>query len=109
MISFASSSSGADAAGVLRTALHIGIGLASAAFLGLKMSGVVGKGYDKSIPTVALRLGNKTHDAEYSEDPDLFLSTCEERYGPVFNLYIFNQFSTMVSGPLAREIFMNEN
>ncbi|KAF9954472.1 hypothetical protein BGZ72_004577 [Mortierella alpina] len=109
MLSLVSSASGADAAGVLRTALPIGIGLASAAFLGLKMTGMVGKGYDKSIPTVPLRPGDNTHDAEYSEDPDLFLLTCEQRYGPVFNISINNKFATIISGPLAREVFMTED
>ncbi|KAF9570519.1 hypothetical protein EC968_001741 [Mortierella alpina] len=108
MLTLVSSSSGADAVGVIKAALPIGIGLASAAFLTLKMTGQIGHGLDKSIPTVALRPGNKTHDEEYYEDPDLFLSTCEELYGPVFNLLIHNQSITIVSGPLAREVFMNE-
>ncbi|KAF9973396.1 hypothetical protein BGZ75_001194, partial [Mortierella antarctica] len=109
MLGLVSSSSGADALGVVRAALPIGIGLASAAFLSLKVTGMIGNGLDKSIPTAALRPGDKTHDAEYSEDPDLFLSTCEELYGPVFNIFIYNQFITMISGPLAREVFMTEN
>ncbi|KAF9288598.1 hypothetical protein BGZ68_010898 [Mortierella alpina] len=109
MLGLISTSSGADAIGVLKAALPIGIGLASAAYLTLKMSGQLEHGFDKSIPTVALRPGDKTHDAEYFEDPDLFLSTCEERYGPVFNLYFYNQFITMISGPLAREVFMTED
>ncbi|KAF9570517.1 hypothetical protein EC968_001739 [Mortierella alpina] len=109
MLGLVSSSSGADALGVIRVALPIGIGLASAAFLSGKLAGTIENKLDKSIPTVALRPGDKTHDAEYHEDPDLFLSTCEERYGPVFNIFIFNQFITMISGPLAREVFMTEN
>ncbi|KAF9953536.1 hypothetical protein BGZ72_005346 [Mortierella alpina] len=109
MLALVSTSAGADAVGVLKAALPIGIGLASAAYLTLKMTGQIGHGLDKSIPTVALRSGDKTHDAEYNEDPDLFLSTCEERYGPVFNLHIFNQLITIISGPLAREVFMTED
>ena len=58
---------------------------------------------------MALRPGNKTHDEEYYEDPDLFLSTCEELYGPVFNLLIHNQSITIISGPIAREVFMTED
>ncbi|KAF9963475.1 hypothetical protein BGZ70_007394 [Mortierella alpina] len=109
MLTLVSSSSGADAVGVIKAALPIGIGLASAAFLTLKMTGQIGHGTDKSIPTVALRPGNKTHDEEYYEDPDLFLSTCEELYGPVFNLLIHNQSMTIISGPIAREVFMTED
>ncbi|KAF9934633.1 hypothetical protein BGZ67_003769 [Mortierella alpina] len=109
MLGLASTSSGADAVDVLKAALPIGIGLASAAYLTLKMTGQLNHGLDKSIPTVALRPGDKTHDAEYFEDPDLFLSTCEKRYGPVFNLYFYNQFITLISGPLAREVFMTDD
>ncbi|KAF9963473.1 hypothetical protein BGZ70_007392 [Mortierella alpina] len=109
MLGLVSTSSGTDALNVVKVALPLGIGLASAAFLSLKMTGMIGNGLDQSIPTAALRPGDKSHDAEYTEDPDLFLSTCEECYGPVFNLYLYNQFITMVSGPLAREVFMTEN
>jgi hypothetical protein len=58
---------------------------------------------------VSLRPGDKTHDAEFFKDPDLFLTTCTERYGPVFNLYLYNQFLTIISGPLAREVFMTDD
>ncbi|CAO3564981.1 unnamed protein product [Mortierella alpina] len=109
MLGLVSTSSGADAVGVLKAALPIGIGLASAAYLTLKMTGQLDYGLAKSIPTVVLRPGDKTHDAEFFEDPDLFLTTCAERYGPVFNLYLYNQFLTIISGPLAREVFMTDD
>lgn len=63
----------------------------------------------KSIPTVPVRAGDSNHDAEYYEDQSLFIARCEEQYGPVFNLHVLNQFLTVISGPLAREVFMNEN
>ena len=58
---------------------------------------------------VPLRPGDTTHDAEYREDPDLFLSRCEQEFGPVFNCYIQGQSVTAVSGRLVREVFMNED
>ncbi|KAF9288597.1 hypothetical protein BGZ68_010897, partial [Mortierella alpina] len=109
MLGLVSSSSGADAVGLARVAIPIGIGLASTAFLSLKMTGMIGNGLDKSIPTAAIRSGDATHDAEYDEDPNQFLARCQERCGPVFHLYIFNQFITMISGSLAREVFMTES
>ncbi|KAF9571170.1 hypothetical protein EC968_000973 [Mortierella alpina] len=101
-----STSTGAVPVNIMRAAVPVGIGLASAAYLTLKMASQT---VDKSIPTVALRSGNSTHDAEYKDDPDLFLSRCEEEYGPVFNLYILNQHLTVISGPMVREVFMNED
>ncbi|KAF9963474.1 hypothetical protein BGZ70_007393 [Mortierella alpina] len=109
MLGLVSTSSGADVVGVLKAALPIGIGLASAVYLTLKMTRQFDHGLSKTIPTVALRPGDKTHDAEFFEDPDLFLTTCTERYGPVFNLYLYNQFLTIISGPLAREVFMTDD
>ncbi|KAF9961118.1 hypothetical protein BGZ72_004882 [Mortierella alpina] len=106
MLGLVSTSSGAVPVDILRAALPVGIGLASAAYLTLKM---VSQTVDKSIPTVALRKGDSTHDAEHKDDPDLFLARCEEEYGPVFNLHILNQNLTVVSGPMVREVFMNED
>ncbi|KAG0041204.1 hypothetical protein BGZ83_002170 [Gryganskiella cystojenkinii] len=96
---------------VLKAALPIGIGLASAAYLTLKLTQTLNGGYstDKSIPKVPLRPGDATHDAEYNIDPDEFLARCEEAYGPVFNCHIQGQPLTVVSGRLVREVFMNEN
>ncbi|KAF9571169.1 hypothetical protein EC968_000972 [Mortierella alpina] len=105
MLGLVSTSTGAVPVDILRAAVPVGIGLASAAYLTLKM---VSQTVDKSIPTVALRSGDSTHDAEYEDDPDLFLSRCEKEYGPVFNLYILNQHLTVISGPMVREVFMNE-
>ncbi|KAG9322835.1 hypothetical protein KVV02_008778 [Mortierella alpina] len=106
MLGLVSTSSVAVPVDILRAAVPVGIGLASAAYLTMKM---VSQTVDKSIPTVALRSGDSTHDAEYNDDPDLFLSRCEEEYGPVFNLYILNQNLTVISGPMVREVFMNED
>ena len=106
MLGLVSTSSGTVPVDILRAAVPVGIGLASAAYLTLKM---VSQSVDKSIPTVALRSGDSTHDAEYNDDPDLFLSRCEEEYGPIFNLHIFNQNLTVVSGPMVRDVFMTED
>ncbi|CAO3571090.1 unnamed protein product [Mortierella alpina] len=106
MLGLLSTSSEAMPVDILRAAVPVGIGLASAAFLTMKM---VSQTVDKSIPTVALRSGDSTHDAEFKDDPDLFLARCEEEYGPVFNLYVLNQNPTVISGPMVREVFMNED
>ncbi|KAG0254031.1 hypothetical protein BGZ95_006155 [Linnemannia exigua] len=63
-------------------------------------------GYDKSIPVAPLRPGDSTHDKEYYEDPDAFLQRCEKYCGPVFNLQIFHKHVAVISGPLIKEIFM---
>jgi len=47
MLGLVSTSSGADAVGVLKAALPIGIGLASAAYLTLKMTGQLDYGLAK--------------------------------------------------------------
>ncbi|KAF9572137.1 hypothetical protein EC968_010223 [Mortierella alpina] len=109
MLGLTSTSTVAEPITVLKSALPIGIGLASAAFLSLKLAGRAGPAIDKSIPTVPVRAGDSSHDAEYYEDQSLFIARCEEQYGPVFNLHIHNQFMTVVSGPLVREVFTNEN
>ncbi|KAF9564469.1 hypothetical protein EC968_004492 [Mortierella alpina] len=106
MLGLASTFTGAVPVDILKAVVPVGIGMASAAYLTLKM---VSQTVDKSIPTVALRSGDSTHDAEYRDDPDLFLSRCEEEYGPVFNVYILNQCLTVISGPMVREVFMNED
>ncbi|GJJ75559.1 hypothetical protein EMPS_07917 [Entomortierella parvispora] len=110
MLGLVSNSSGTLPVDVLKAALPIGLGLASAAFLTLKLShSSNGFSSDKSIPTVPLRPGDTTHDAEYREGPDLFLSRCEQEFGPVFNCYIQGQSVTAVSGRLVREVFLNDN
>ncbi|KAG0046535.1 hypothetical protein BGZ83_008315 [Gryganskiella cystojenkinii] len=85
-----------------------GIGLASVAFLAMN---TVGERFsvDKSIPIVSLRPGDSTHDMEYLEDQDAFLERCQALYGEVFNIYLMNKCMTVVSGPMAREIFMTED
>ncbi|KAF9104521.1 hypothetical protein BGX29_001764 [Mortierella sp. GBA35] len=89
----------------LKVVLPLGIGLASAALLTMKMA----SNYpDKSIPTVPLRAGDTTHDAEFDDDPDLFLARCVEEHGPVFNVKVLNQNLTVISGNMVREVFMNE-
>ncbi|KAF9571172.1 hypothetical protein EC968_000975 [Mortierella alpina] len=109
MLGLTSTSSAVEPITILRSALPIGIGLASVAFLSLKLAGRVGVAIDKSTPNVPVRAGDSSHDTEYYEDQSLFIARCEEQYGPVFNLQILNQFLTVISGPLAREVFMNEN
>ncbi|KAG0211434.1 hypothetical protein BGX28_007926 [Mortierella sp. GBA30] len=94
---------------IIKAALPIGIGLASAAFLTLKLAKQHGFTSNNSIPTVPIRSGDPTHDREYFEDPNLFLAKCEEQYGDVFNLYIYNQYLTVISGAAVREIFKTES
>ncbi|CAO3571088.1 unnamed protein product [Mortierella alpina] len=98
---------------ILKVAIPVGVGLASIAYLGTKLAGNTEKGgftKDKSIPFVPIREGDPTHDAEFEEDPDEFLRRCEQTYGPVFNLKVFNQHLTCVSGPVyIRELFGNED
>ncbi|KAF9273981.1 hypothetical protein BGZ68_001013 [Mortierella alpina] len=109
MLGLTSTSSVVEPITILKSALPIGIGLASAAFLSLKLANRAGSAIDKSIPTVPVRAGDSNHDTEYYEDQSLFIARCEEQYGPVFNLHVLNQFLTVISGPLVREVFMNEN
>ncbi|KAG0211424.1 hypothetical protein BGX28_007916 [Mortierella sp. GBA30] len=97
---------------VLKTAVPVAVGLASAAYMGLKLATKTGTSdfsQDSTIPTAAIREGDLSHDAEYNEDPDKFLQRCEERYGPVFNLYALGQKLTCVSGPdLVKDVFMTD-
>ncbi|KAF9562415.1 hypothetical protein EC968_005239 [Mortierella alpina] len=109
MLGLASTHSGSGAALAFKAALPIGIGLASAAFLTFKTATRDISSIDPSIPTASLRPGEASHDAEYDEDADSFLARCEEQYGPVFNIYKFNQLYTVISDPLLREVFMSEN
>ncbi|KAG0211429.1 hypothetical protein BGX28_007921 [Mortierella sp. GBA30] len=112
MVGF-SAASGRSLVDILKIAVPIGVGIASAAYLGTKLVNSTEKGgfsKDKSIPFVALREGDQTHDAEYDENPDEFLQKCEQRYGSVFNLKIFNQNLTVLSGAVhIRELFGNQN
>ncbi|KAI1318367.1 hypothetical protein EDD11_006705 [Mortierella claussenii] len=109
MIGLVSTSTVINPADLLKATLPIGIGLASAAYLTYQTIYRTKFSQDRSIPMVALRPGDKTHDAEFNEDQDGFLSRCEQKYGPVFNCYILNQHLTVVSGPLTREVFMTED
>ncbi|KAG0274182.1 hypothetical protein BGZ96_004444, partial [Linnemannia gamsii] len=90
----------------LKIAVPLGIGLVSAALLAVKMNS---SPYDKSIPNVPIRKGNSTHDKELNENHNEFLIRCEEEYGAVFNLKVFNQDLTVISGPMVREVFMSRS
>ncbi|KAF8934047.1 cytochrome P450 [Dissophora ornata] len=109
MVGFAPSSSLAVPVDVLKVALPIGVGLISAAYLAYKTMYNDGYSTDRSIPTVPLRKGDKTHDIEYFTNPDKFLIHCEKTYGPVFNVSIMGQKVTLVSGGMAREVFMTDD
>ncbi|KAF8938298.1 hypothetical protein BGZ47_008643 [Haplosporangium gracile] len=61
------------------------------------------------IPMVSLRAGDKTHDREYGENQDKFLTRCRTEYGPVFKLSIHRLQITVVSDEFIREMFLNEN
>ncbi|KAG0266471.1 hypothetical protein BG011_002262 [Mortierella polycephala] len=107
MLGLMSTNSAAVPIDIIKTALPIGIGLASAAFITIKMANQYGDNSDKSIPTARIRAGDTTHDAEHNEDVDKFLTRCEEECGPVFNLRILNQHLIAVSGSYAREVLMS--
>ncbi|KAG0211436.1 hypothetical protein BGX28_007928 [Mortierella sp. GBA30] len=108
MLSLVSTSLSKASVDIVKTALPVGIGLASVAFLSFKLKnrGLIS---NNSIPTVPIRSGDSTHDPEFYEDPNLFLAKCEEQYGDVFNLYVLNQYLTIVSGAAVREIFKTES
>ncbi|KAF9897609.1 hypothetical protein BX616_005281 [Lobosporangium transversale] len=108
MLGLVSTSTTTNPTDLLKAVLPIGIGLASAAFLAHRATNKGGFSRDKSIPIVPLRAGDKSHDAEYAEDQNKFLSKCVENYGLVFNVMLWNQKFTVVSGSLIREVFMNE-
>ncbi|KAG0225392.1 cytochrome P450 [Mortierella sp. GBAus27b] len=98
---------------ILRVAIPVGVGIASAFYLKVaipKMMGISGFSKDKSIPMVPVRPGDSTHDTEYNEDPGLFLAKCQRLYGPVFNLKIHWLNLTCVSGvDLVREVYTNDH
>ncbi|KAF9948787.1 hypothetical protein BGZ72_009359 [Mortierella alpina] len=102
MLGLVSTSTGSEAALALKTVLPIGIGLASAAFLTIKAATRNTSNVDKSIPTASFRAGETSHDAEYEEDADLFMAR-------FFNVYKRNRWSTVISDPLLREVFMTED
>ncbi|KAG9319035.1 hypothetical protein KVV02_004805, partial [Mortierella alpina] len=109
MLGLLSAPSGTEAVQALKAALPIGLGLASAAFLTIKAATRDTQNVDKSIPTASYRPGETSHDVEYNENADLFMIRCQEQYGPVFNIHRRNRWSTVVSDPLVREIFMTED
>ncbi|KAG0274490.1 hypothetical protein BGZ96_004314, partial [Linnemannia gamsii] len=104
MIGLLSANSQSILIDALKIAVPLGIGLASAALLAVKMNS---SPYDKSIPNVPIRKGDSTHDKELYENHDDFLIRCEEEYGPIFSLKALNRNLTVISGPIAREVFMN--
>ncbi|KAG0278350.1 hypothetical protein BGZ96_002415 [Linnemannia gamsii] len=61
------------------------------------------------IPVVSLRPGDKTHDKEYRENQDKFLTRCLAEAGPIFKLSIHRLQITVVSDEYIREMFLNEN
>ncbi|KAF9114520.1 hypothetical protein BGX27_010577 [Mortierella sp. AM989] len=105
MLGLVSTSAVAYPSDIIRAALPIGVGVASAVYLAMKAMDKNNVG--QPIPAVPIRPGDTTHDAEYADDNDLFLARCEE-YGPVFNCSIMGQHLTVVSGPLVREIFLTD-
>ncbi|KAF9103885.1 hypothetical protein BGX29_002778 [Mortierella sp. GBA35] len=98
----------------LRVAIPVGVGIISLAYLSAKLfnSRNTHNRYanEQTIPKVALRKGDSTHDAEYGEGHDAFLLRCEQIYGDVFELKVLNQTMKVVSGPpLAREVYLHED
>ncbi|KAK3831899.1 MAG: cytochrome P450 [Linnemannia gamsii] len=106
MIGLLSANSASMPIDALKIALPIGIGLASAALLTIKMATNTA---DKSIPTVSIRAGDTTHDNEFTDDPDEFLARAVEDHGSVFIVKVLNQSLIAISGPMVREVFMNES
>ncbi|KAF8934048.1 cytochrome P450 [Dissophora ornata] len=97
---------------IVTLALSAGIGMMSLAYVKKtipRLYGISDFSRDKSIPMVAVRKGDSTHDAEFEENPDRFLEKCERQYGSVFNLMIQYQNLTCVSGQMAREVYAHEN
>ncbi|GJJ70493.1 hypothetical protein EMPS_02842 [Entomortierella parvispora] len=109
MLGLLSNSPGLAASDALKVVIPIGIGLASAAYLTMKVVAGGGFGSDKSIPIASLRAGDSTHDKEFYEDQDAFVERCQAENGNVFGVYLMNLNQIVVSGPLVREIFMNED
>ncbi|KAF9959648.1 hypothetical protein BGZ72_009115 [Mortierella alpina] len=109
MLTLLSSSTNMAPTDALKVAVPLGLGLASAAYLTIKLASGNGFSTDKSIPMASLRPGDTTHDKEYFEDADAFLQRCEEEYGPVFNISYMTKSLTVVSGPQIREVFMNDD
>ncbi|KAF9565999.1 hypothetical protein EC968_003936 [Mortierella alpina] len=109
MLTLLSGSANMAPTDALKVAIPLGLGLASAAYLTIKLAAGNSFSTDKSIPMASLRPGDTTHDKEYYEDPDAFVQRCEEEYGPVFNIFYMGRSYTVVSGPQIREVFMNED
>ncbi|KAG0055924.1 hypothetical protein BGZ83_007047 [Gryganskiella cystojenkinii] len=108
MLGLVSNSPGLVSSDALKVVIPIGIGLASAAYLAMKAASE-SFSTDKSIPIASVRAGDTTHDKEYNEDQDAFLDRCQAECGEVFNIYLMNKCMTVVSGPMVREVFMNDN
>ncbi|KAG0365766.1 hypothetical protein BGX24_003972 [Mortierella sp. AD032] len=109
-----STSSTLISANTLKFAIPVGVGIISLAYLSAKLFGNrnIHTRYqdEQTIPKVAIRKGDSTHDTEYHENQDAFLLKCEQTYGPVFELQILNQTLTIVSGgTLAREVHVNDH
>ncbi|GJJ70492.1 hypothetical protein EMPS_02841 [Entomortierella parvispora] len=109
MLAFLSNPPGLAAFDALKIVIPIGIGLASAAYLTMKVVTGDGFGSDKSIPIASLRAGDSTHDKEFDEDQDAFVERCQAENGDVFGVYLMNLNQIVVSGDLVQEIFMNED
>ena len=62
----------------------------------------------QSIPIASVRAGDSNHDKEYYEDQDAFLDRCQSENGDVFGVYLMNKNQIVVSGPMVREVFMND-
>ncbi|KAF9351724.1 hypothetical protein BGX34_000397 [Mortierella sp. NVP85] len=93
----------------IKTALPIGIGLASAAYLAMKIASNSSSSGGETVPMASLRPGDSTHDNEYNEDQDAFLQRCEEEYGSTFSVLLLGRTYTIVSGPLISEVIMNND
>ncbi|KAF9410292.1 hypothetical protein BGZ94_001711, partial [Podila epigama] len=96
---------------IIKAVIPISIGVASLAYLAVKLRSPSWDGFtrDKTIPTVRLRKGETAHDLEYRENPDGFLDFCEREYGPLFNVHLMNQQLTIVSHPYIKEIFSTKS
>ncbi|KAF9172261.1 hypothetical protein BGX21_005194 [Mortierella sp. AD011] len=109
MLTLVSTPTVANPSNLIRVAVPIGVGIASVAYLTMKaMNKYDSNNAGVPIPTVRIRPGDTSNDAEYDEDNDLFLARCEEEYGLVFNCFVKNQYLTVISGSLVHEIFMTE-
>nr|ATF27934.1 steroid 11 beta hydroxylase [Absidia caerulea] len=85
------------------------IGLATAAVL---MSGAAvykSTRIERGCPQVPNQSYFMGSTKEYRNNPAAFIEKWEKELGPVYGAYLFGQYTTVVSGPQVREVFLNDD